>query len=200
MTTYDWRKNMNAAEDQELALRHAALYPLDESTVGLYITDVEHVKYISQNPDEYVQTVETKYLESEYDVYIKTRDDYYSEIAFLEEDSQPLFVTSFDIFADRQATIERLSFIARLIIMSTDFEPATPELFATAERLYKAWTKHENEAPVADAWWHILSAASRQIRLGITAADYFASKHGKNWPTPAEVQPFVLAVLADAGL
>jgi hypothetical protein len=200
MTTYDWRKNMNAAEDQELALRHATLYPLDESTVGGYITDVAHVRYVTENRTEYVQTLETKYLESEHSVSIKKRDDYFMEIAFLEEDSQPLFVSSFDVFADRKATIERLSFIARVVIMSTDFEPATPELFATAERLYDAWTKHQDEAPVADAWWHVIRAASRQIRQGITAADYYASKHGKTWPTPVEVQPFVLTVLADAGL
>jgi hypothetical protein len=200
MTNYNYLNYMNAAEEQELALRQAEQFPLDESTVGGYVTDEAHIKYVSENRTEYVQTLETKYLESEHSVSIKKRDDYFMEIAFLEEDSQPLFVSSFDIFADRQATIERLSFIARVIIMSTDFESATPELFATAERLYDAWTKRQDEAPVADAWWHIIRAASRQIRQGITAADYFASKHGKSWPTPVEVQPFVLGVLADAGL
>jgi hypothetical protein len=200
MTNYNYLNYMNAAEEQELALRQAEQFPLDESTVGGYVTDEAHIKYVSENRTEYVQTLETKYLESEHSVSIKKRDDYFMEIAFLEEDSQPLFVSSFDIFADRQATIERLSFIARVIIMSTNFEPATPELFATAERLYDAWTKHQDDAPVADAWWHVIRAASRQIRQGITAADYYASKHGKSWPTPVEVQPFVLGVLADAGL
>jgi hypothetical protein len=200
MTNYNYLNYMNAAEEQELALRQAEQFPLDETTVGGYVTDVAHVKYVSENRDESVPTRTTKYLASEHFVHIKKRDDYFTEIAFLEEDSQPLFVSSFDIFADRQATIERLSFIARFIIMATNFEPATPELFATAERLYDAWTKHEDEAPAADAWWHVLSAASRQVRQGITAADYYASKHGKSWPTPIEVQPFVLRVLADAGL
>lgn len=118
-------------------------FPLNEATAGQIITDDEHIKRIANNPDGFLSGWETPYLESEQSLYFKKYDEYFTEVAVLGEDSWPILSSSFDILMDKDAHIEKISFLSRFSILKKDFgDKLEPDEVTQGENLYSAFRNH----------------------------------------------------------
>lgn len=177
MTGYNWKNFINAGDKQAEQQAHAERFPLNEETVGRFITDEEHIKFIANNSDEYLNpAIATAYLAPEDFIYLKQYDDYYTEIVFLGEDSFPIFSSSFDIFADRAAVLDRLAFIAYFLLRVNNWTEATQQQFVHADRLYTAFKAEEAATGVTADHFLLLWVYQADQRDDITAADFFSTK------------------------
>jgi hypothetical protein len=120
-------------------------FPIDEDTVGERITDHNHIKWLTDNANERSGGYPTPYLESEHSVVFKRVDDYYTEVAILDEDSTPIIASSFDLTQDREAVVERLAFVARTNTARFGDEVTTEEV-AAAEKLYESFKAHGGDS------------------------------------------------------
>lgn len=118
---------------------------LDANNVGKIVSDLDAINYISNGRDEFVSGGQTPYLVNEYRVSLKAQDDYYVHVAVHDEDGLPIMASSFDILADREKELARISFIGRFISgerYRTKSDEADAEALALAEPYYEAFQKH----------------------------------------------------------
>lgn len=118
---------------------------LDANNVGKLVSDIDAINYISNGRDERIPGGVTPYLINEYGVSLKAQDDYYVHAAVHDEDGLPIVATSFDILADREAELARISFIGRFVSgerYRTKSDEADTEALTLAEPYYEAFKKH----------------------------------------------------------
>jgi hypothetical protein len=177
---------------------------VDETNVGAIVTDFARIKQIEEGANEFQYGHLTPYLDSEHSVYFKKVDDYYTEVAVLGEDSQPVFATSFDFTQDREAVVERLGFMARF--SQADFGvPSTEEQVANVSKLYDVFKAHGGDTNSVDPGT-LRRAHYYALRTGV-ASEMFdretenverTRKSGRrSYSTTEQERTFITAVLTD---
>lgn len=115
---------------------------LHEGNVGELNSNFDNINFITNGRDEYISGAKTPYLGNEESIYLKKQDDYFVHVAVLGEDSVPLVSSSFDVFADRDAELEKISFAARYL-NGESYGSEAPQLkLDEIEPLYNAFKKH----------------------------------------------------------
>lgn len=187
----------------------ANTFPLNEKTVGTLITDRAHIARISRYRNEYLNGYETGYLASEEGLCFKQHDEYFTEVAVIGEDSHPLLATSFDVYEDREAVIERVSFLGRYSILNDPYtKELTKEDLAQGDALYQSFKDNGGDKRTDVL---LLNQVYRYaLTTGNPPADYYKKyetnenaerlrRSGKKSFNPSmEEREFALKVVADA--